>query len=1115
MDAGGAISARPHNFSFEEGKPMMREKFFPTSLLVTLGMVTCALGLHAQKTTASLQVIVSDSSQARIPDARVEIVNDGTGAIQTRVTDASGTSSFPELAVGNYTLSVERSGFARYVQSGITLAVGQDSSVNISLQVGPSTSEVKVTADLTLVDTRTPTSNEVIGQQQVADLPLNGREPQQLIQLAPGTVDLGRNDCFICAQGGVYESASGQYSGPGPEAAVQVNGTQRTQVNYLLDGVSNNDDWINSSEPFPNPDAIQEFALQSGNFSAEYGQAAGGVVNIVSKSGTNKFHGSAFEFLRNGGFNANNWFKGPFFGSEPKTLHRNQYGGAIGGPIVRDKLFFFGSFQGSPTSETSGGSSVTFVPTAAERTGDFSALLPTTQLVDPETGEPVLDNKIPNGRLSTVAQNFLKYVPLPNTPSSGPNALTFIGPVLRTTDNQALAKIDYSIGKSHFGGHYFFTRYVEPSVQDKTNVVASPSGGDDVKIQTVAVNHTYVRSERLLFNTTFGLNMQNGGSTSSAPFSWADLGSQIASASTPEIAMYITGGFNVSTNHQGQFNRGDMTIREAVTTIRGRHEFHFGGQALREFNSLSNTYLQSGQLVFSGQLSGYGLADFEYGQIGSFTQDGGQYEKGAATEWSLFAQDNWRISDALTISAGLRWDPWSPYHDRQGRVVCFSPGSESARYPNAPAGLVYGGDHGCPKGGYNSYALVFGPRLGFAYRLDRNGNTSIRGGAGVYSNPTETADYSRMVGSAPFAPTFSFSDVNIANPYTSAGIANPFPAQFGNHLPGSTATFVLPTTLPTVFSADFRPGMVESYNLIIEHQLGKASVARIAYIGNRAVKLSEGVPRDINAPVYVPGSSSEANTQARRPNQNFSSVEQIEPNANSNYNGLQASLEKRLAPSLTLITNFTLSRSLDDLPGYAQTWTNPASRREDYGPTYGDSNKNFKLSEVWTVPTPNIANGFASRLVSGWELSSFTTWQDGTTETVFSGYDNSFSSQYEDHGDYLGGPVQITKKRNHAEQAAQWFNTAAFAPNAIGTFGTASKGQVRDPAYFDTDLALQKNTVIREGMNLQLRAETFNTWNNVNFKWVDYYVSAGPGAFGQVTGALDPREMQLSARITF
>jgi hypothetical protein len=1088
---------------------------FRMYLLVSLVVFGCSMGVFAQITTASLQGSVNDSSGARVPGAQVEVRNVETGATRTMKTDALGVLSFPQLAVGHYTVVVQKEGFARYIQSGITLSVGQAANIDITMQVGSAISEVKVTAGVELVDTRTFTSNELIEKQQVEDLPLNGREAAQLIQLAPGTVDLGRNDCFICAQGGVYQSASGQYSGPGPAATVQINGTQRTQVNYLLDGVSNNDTWINSSEPFPNPDAIQEFALQSANFSAEFGHAAGGVVNIVSKSGTNKLHGSAFEFLRTGGLNANNWFAGPFFNSGPKTLHRNQYGAALGGPVLKDKLFFFASFQSTPTSETSGGSSVTFVPTAAERTGDFSALLPGTQLVDPVSGLPVPGNKILSSRLNPVAQKLLTYVPLPNTPGSGPNALTFLGPAIRTTDNQILAKIDYSAGKSQFSGHYFFTHYVEPSVQDKANILASPSSGDDVKVQTVAVSHTYVQSPTLLFNTTFGLNRQVGGSSSSAPFSWGDLGSQIASAPVPEIQMYISGGFNVSTNHQGQFNRSEMTVREAVTKVAGAHEFHFGGEMLHQSNTLGNTYLQAGLLSFSGQLSGNGLADFEFGRIASFTQDGGQYQNGAGTEWSLFVQDNWQATKALTLTAGLRWDPSSPYYDRKGRVVCFSPGAQSQRYPNAPAGLVYGGDPACPKGGYNSYLPVFGPRLGFAYRVGSKGDTSIRGGFGVYTNPTETADYSRMAGTAPFAPTFSLNNVDMTNPYASVGQTNPFPGQFGTTVPGSSATFTTPTSLPTVLSRDYRPGVVESYNLIMEHQLGKSAVARLAYIGNRGVKLSEGVPRDINAPVYVPGASSEANTQARRPNHNFSPVYELEPNANSNYNGLQASLEKRVTSSLTLLTNFTWSRSLDDLNGYASTWTNPASRREDYGPTYGDSNKNFKFSEVWTVPAPHSSNLLVDRLTSGWEINSFTTWQDGTTETVMSGYDNSFSAQFADHADYLGGPIQITKKRSHQAQAAQWFNTTAFGPNAIGTFGTASKGQVRDPAYFDTDLALQKNTTIREGINLQLRAEAFNAWNNVNFKWVSYYVSSGPGSFGQVTGALDPREMQLSARITF
>jgi hypothetical protein len=1056
----------------------------------------------AQSTTASLRGSVSDSSGAKIANATVTVTNTGTGVSASAASDASGFYSFPQLAVGSYVLEVSMQGFEKYVQTGVVLTVGQAGQADVVLKVGSVANEVTVSGNVSLVDTQTPTSNQLIGGQQAVDLPLNGRDSQDLVNLSAGTVNVSRNSSPIGGQGGLYPD----------EATYAVSGAFRETVNYQMDGVDHNDTYLNASLPFPNPDAIQEFALQSANFSAEYGNAAGGIVNIVTKSGTNSFHGSGFEFYRDAFMNAGNWFS-----HVPDPLHRNQFGGSIGGPILKNKLFFFGTYQGDVDSSASS-AVITYVPTAQERSGDFTDQPASTTLNDPLTGATLTgaNRKFSASELDPTAQALFKYVPLPNaTGSQSINQLTYSGLTTRYNDEQTMGKLDYVRGNNQFSGHYFYTHLSEPAVAPTTNILAAQTTGNNLTVQTVAASHTYARSAKLLFNTTFGWASQTGGSLSSAPFSLASLGAQIANATPPEIAISITGGFGITTNHFGIFDRDSYTFRENVTRIAGRHELHMGGQALRVTNTLINTYRQSGDYTFNGQLTGFGLADFVTGRAYSLQQGGGQFKNLAGVQWALFIQDNWRVTDRLTLNAGLRWDPWLPYYDRDGRVDCWTPGVQSTRYPNAPAGVTYGGSHrdaACPVAGSVAYWPQLGPRLGFAYQVTGDGEFSVRGGYGIYYTPIQTTDYNAMATTAPFSPLFTYNDVSFTNPYGSIGIPNPFPAQFGPTLPGSNVAFTTPVGISGTFNRNFRPGQTQSWNLIVEHQVGKSAVARVAYIGSHSLYMSDndddGVVRELNPAVYIPGASTEANTQQRRPYANFSTVYQQQSVAGANYNGLQASFEKRMR-MLTVIANYTYSKSLDNIG-----WDNPYNQNFDYGPSSHNLPNNLKFSDVWTIPDAHVSQGFLRRLTEGWQLNSIVVWQSGLPLTIASGVDNSFSSNGSDHANYLGGPIALSGRRSHINMAKEFFNTAAFAPNTVGTFGTASKGQVQGPRYFDTDASLIKNTKLFEEVNLQLRLEAFDVFNNVNFQPPAVTQSA-TSSFGQLTSTLDPRVLQLGAKITF
>ena len=1057
-------------------------------------LVLCAAPAHAQFTKASLSGTVADSSGAALAAAAVTVESPDTGFRQQQSTSAQGAFLFPELPVGNYSLTVEKEGFQTSVRPGIVLTVGQKARVDMALTVGSISQRLEVAAGSELVSTDNSTVGQVVSTQQVVNLPLDGRTAQSLVFLSAGTVDTTDRYCGLGCHGGVY---------PGEQQA-SVNGSGPGGVNYQLDGAGHNDTYLNTNLPFPNPDAVQEFSLQSSNLTAEYGSAVGGVVNIVTKSGTNRLHGTAFEFLRNGALNARN-----YFAADHDALKRNQFGGSIGGPILKDKLFFFGTYQGTRIRSSSQGQ-IAFVPTAAERAGDFSALLPGTQLVDPTSNVPYAGNRVPASQLSPVAAYLLKYIPLPN---SGGRKLNYTGAKDQEEENQFMPKVDWVAGKHQISGRYFHTHFNQPPLIDKVNLLAATSLGNAVTVQNVAVSDTWSVKPSLLFSTWFGWNAQTGGSLSSAPFSFSAAGAKIAAPTPPELAMDVGGAFSINTNHNGNFDRGDWTLRENVTLVRGRHEIHLGGEGVRVKNDLVNTYAMAGYFNFGSNLTGDNLADFVLGKVSYFQQGGGEFKSLRGNRFGTFVQDNWRVNPALTVNLGVRWDPFFPYQEQKGRVTCFHPGAQSVRYPNAPLGLTYGGDNHdatCPKAGLDANLGNFAPRIGFALRLTQDGKTSLRGGFGYYYIPIQTSVFNLFVDTAPFSPQFTLNSVDFADPYGSSGIVNPFPSQYGPRVPLKDVTFTTPTSLYGVFQKTFHEPLLTTWNLTLERQIGSSWLTRVSYVGNKGTFLSNDQKsiKESNPAIYIPGASTQDNTQSRRLYSDFSTVGLVTSDSNSKYQSLQFNLEKRFAQGLTLLSNYTWSKTMDDYG-----WTNPFRRSFDYGLSDDDVQHNAKVSGVWELPKTHFT-GLRGAVVNGWTLNGIVNWHSGFPFSILSGLDNSFSGVGRDRADYLGGKVALGNGRSHNAMTNQFFNTAAFGPNAIGTFGNSGKNLVRGPRYFKTDASLLKNFKLTEAVALQFRSEFFNLLNNVNFNAPGRIVSA-PDSFGIITSAKDPRIIQFALKILF
>jgi len=1102
---------------------------------INLGLVlifASTIPSWGQFTTARLSGTVSDPSGAVVAGATITVQDLGTAYSQTTNSSPTGQYLFPSLPVGTYQVTVSMAGYSKYVQKGIVLSVGQAATQDVQLQVGSVSEQVVVIANSALVTTDSATVGQLINEKEIQGLPLNGRYVQELVFLAAGTTNVTSNYCAANCEGGVFPS----------EQYAKVNGGGANGVNYLLDGVDANDTYINTNVPFPNPDALQEFNLITGNMSAAYGNAIGGVVNVVTKSGANQIHGDVFEFLQNSALDASDYFSGGLV----NPLKQNQFGGSIGGPILKNRLFYFGSYQGTRLHTANNGQ-IAAVPNANERTGDFSDLLPSTQLVNPTTGVPYPNNQIP---VSPIATYILNHIPLPNGPN---DEITFNGgPDIQDTD-EYLAKIDFNTAKHHLSGHYFQMNYTDPIfVPPPSNLLQLRADAEHLVLKNISVVDIYTMSSSLLFSTYFGYNSVNGTTLSSAPFSMADAGVNIAvpqnrgGGNAPVLNVTVSGDFTLPGTPYGNWNRNDQSIREVVTWMKGAHELQFGGELMRIRLPMGNQYQESGVFNFEG-LTGSPLADFELGYLGAFTQGGGLYLNFTGYRENLFVQDNWKATPRLLLSAGLRWDPFFPYTDSEGRVACFVPGAQSIRFPNAPMDMLFGGsnhDPGCPPSSIYNNAKNFAPRLGFAYRVTENGNTSLRGGVGYYYEAPNTVAFEDVVGVPPFAPIINLSNVTLADPYGSGGVSNPFPGQFGPVNPGRNASF--PSggiSFSQIFDRHFRLPMVLSWNLTAEQGFHKNWMLRMSYVGNTGRRLSgtgdqENGLLQLNPAIYIPGNnpltgqpnSTLANESERLVYPNYGSIGSINSGVNSNYNAAQITVEKRMTHGFSFLSNFTWSKELDDFApiGGSPYLTNTCycGRYFDYGPSDDDVSKVFKISGEYVIPHAPLPK-VVGAVLNSWQLSGTVLWESGFPFSLFSNVDNSLSGMLGDRADLAVPSIQqaiLPGGRSHAAEVQEWFNTSAFQPNAIGTFGDTSKNILRGPRFFDTDIAVVKNAKLTERLNFEFRAELFNAFNNVNFGKPDGNLL--DSTFGQITGlaggsssntygTAQPRIIQFGAKLLF
>jgi Carboxypeptidase regulatory-like domain len=1061
-------------------------------LKLSFSLLVCLLpiALWAADPTGGIAGSVSDPSGAAIVGANISATNLNTGLVRNTTTAADGGYLFPLLPVGSYSVSVEAPGFERYEQRGIEVKTDQSSTVPVILKIGSPSQSVTVQANAEMVQTQSGALSQVVTRQNIVELPLNGRNAAALILLTPGTADTHVGNFSACSD--TVQSTS--Y--PGAQS-ISANGARTDMVNYNLDGGSNQDPYTNVNNPFPNPDALEEFSVQTNSYSAEYGRGSGAIVNVVTRSGTNSFHGSAFDFLRNGALNARN-----FFAPTPDQLKRNQFGGSLGGPILRNKLFFFGSYQGTQSRDVTQANSAT-VPTTAQLGGDFSST--SRQLLNPFTGTPYPNNQIPTDSFSPASAKILSLLPPPS-----PTGVVYYSLPDNEHENQFLTRADYGLNKNRIYGRYFYSRYGTDPVIGSTNILTS-TRGFDLFDQGVAASDTYTFTPRLLNSFIFSYNRNNGTVTSGAPFSLASLGIPIASTNPPELSVAVSGYFTINSGHPTMVNRNDYHVSDSVHWAVGSHELAFGGDYLKENVDLINTYRQNGVFTFSGtNYSGNALADFMLGYARKFVQGGGEYAARRAHLGSLFIQDNYRAKRDLVLNLGLRWDPFVPYSDELGRTECFLPAHQSQKFPNAPEGYLFAGDPSCPAGGFQSNWHLLAPRVGFAYNVGGRGKTTIRGGWGVFYQPPFVEAFNNMVDSPPWSPQYQFIGTPFMNPYQ--GTANPFPGQYAPFVPAHDVAFPIPLSLAVSYQPNWHPSEVMNWNLTLERQLANDVLLRVGYVASKGTHLAYNT--DVNAPLPSPDATAD-NEQDRRPYQQFQQITQDSSNGNSIYNSLQVQVDKRFSHGITASANYTWSRSIDEVSYQTDLCginvINPYNIRAYRGVSDFNVPQRFVLNYLWQLPSPK--QGVSKAVLGGWETSAILNWQSGFPLNITSGGDYSYSLPElgNDQAQVLSTPHYT--QGSTSDKLAQWFTTGAFGTPQPNSFGNAGRNILIGPGTFNIDFAAHKVFTITERMNLQFRAEFFNVLNHPQFNNPD--TSLADSTFGQITTARAPRIIQGALKLVF
>ena len=1097
----------------------MRKRFWILPILLSSVLCICT---YAQNTNGTILGTVADSTGAVVGNAAITAINTGTQARTPAITRGDGSFSV-QVPPGNYDVTAEAPGFQTFKTSAVQVLVNEDSRVDAVLRPGTASQVLNVHGINTHIDTTSATLKHVVGERTIQNMPLNGRNPISLVLLVPGVTS---DPKASVTSGANYPSIGG----------ISINGTRSNSTNYILDGASNNDNYNNAPNPYPDPDALQEFSVQTNNFSAEFGRLAGGVINVVTKSGTNQIHGSAFEYIRNNYFNAANHFSAFTNGHKSDDgLKRNQFGGTLGGPIILPKIyngknrsFFFVSYQGTIVHQRPNAHSAV-VPDARLRNGDFSEVKNPLYVPFNPGRTTFAGNQIPKSAFSPVDQYMLGFVPTApvGTPvnAQGGQEIFFSG-INDSLDNQVLVRLDHHTANNILFGSFWNSQDSDAGLFDLTNILSNVSPDRRLNRRVMA-SDTQIFSPTLLNQALFSYDEDHywGLTVRSPPKTLTSLGVHASVSQIADQWRFNTQSFfNISTPDTNQFIRDEYQAIDTVRYTHGNHQLAFGAEFFHGTGDNINNYRQSPGYTFAqtsytpnpntvATSTGNSFGDFLLGRFNTMQQGGGEYKNTRFNHIAAFAEDTWQVNSRLVLDLGFRYEPFFPYTDLHNRLATWRPGQQSTLFPNAPPGVLFAGDPGIPRGAFNTEWQNFGPRVGFAYDVAGAGKTSIKGGFGIFYDQPNTITTNNMADQAPFSPlvTLNGTSLNdVENPY--AGTTNPFP------YPTFPLTPVQPTsaaTFPTysnqfLYSANMRNDYIESFNLQVQQELGWSTVFSVAYAGSLGRHLP--VTRELNPAVYIPGTSTTANTNQRRPlGPSLGSTSLLAPIAYSNYNAVQVNIERHFHNNFSLMANYSFSKAMDissDTKTLGQTITIPSNPAFDYGPADFDRRYIANVSTIWAIPAPH-SSPLMHALLGGWEYTMIFNYTGGYPFSVYSGQDNALTGTGLQRANFVPGQSVGLSNRS----ASEWFNKAAFVVNPIGTYGDTGRNAYRGPGYIDFDMGLMKQFRLKGRLNTTFRFETFNVFNHTNLGVPDATVT--DGNFSKITSAYDPRILQFALRLNW
>ncbi len=1070
-------------------------------LAILLG-VFLRFPVHGQVTTASITGSTQDSSGALVPGVTVTIRNDETGYTRSVQSGAGGSFQAPLLPLGPYTVSAEKPGFSRYVQRGVTLELNQNARLDLTLAVGSVQETVNVQAAAPIVDTNGSSAGAVVDERTMKELPLNGRNPIQLAQLTAGVATI---------QAPTILTWTGRTGGQ-----LSVHGSRANENGYLLDGGYFTGIYQQNGMNYPAPDALAEFKLITNSFSAEYGRMVGSVFNAVTKSGSNDLHGGAWEFLRNDALNARN-----FFAPNVPSLRQNQFGAMAGGPLKRNKLFLFGSYQGTRIRQQRLLSA--FPTTAQERAGLFR--LPAGRVLrNPATGQPF--------PLSDPAANTYSVNPAAFNPVAVRVVNQFV-PVVNSTaqyvtlapnpsnNDQYLIKADAELSSKNRATLTYFrdrTRFTDPARGSSFVGYSQTNNRADVWNASIADVHTFTPG---LINEARIHYLRD--------YSFWDSPNRL----TPEelgIRNYPQEGhreppsFNISSRYAlgagGNAELSELGYRwefgDTVTWIRQGHQIRMGGNTMRSHWGIRTASAAPGSFAFTGAVTNDAMADFLLGLPSQLQRGTAIYKDHVSWSGGFFIQDDWRVRRNLTLNLGLRYEINGPFASKDARGAVFRPGQQSKVVPGLPVGMLAIGDTGVPPGTYRTDLNNIGPRLGLAWDPFGSGKTSIRVSGGTFFGMSDP-DLTTQPGSNPpwatrnilFTPPGGLSE-----PYR--GFQNPFPYRIDVQNP----LLALPQTLIST-APDFRDPTIYSWMFSVQRQVISNMMVEVAYVGKASQGLNMGL--DANPAVFIPGRSTAGNINDRRiysPG-TIGPVTEATAAAHATYHGLDITSRLRVTRGLTMTGAYTWSKSIDGFSNFADNVKanqNPFNRRADKAPSDYDRSQVLALS--WVYDTPKISTYLgkskaAALVLDGWEFSGIARLVTGAPFTVLMGIDNSLTGVNLDRPNVVGNP-SLSDSRSRGERIARWFSTPAFSAPPQGSYGNSGRNILRGSGTANTDIGLFKNfTPGRERLGrLQFRAELFNVFNRVNLNNPIGALNAGAN-FGRVTSAGEPRIAQFGLKYLF